>query len=623
MKEPFFKKFLALGILAALSQFAIAQNAGLTTNNAPVVTVTASDPSASEIGPDTGTFTVFRTGATSNSLTVFVRLGGTASNGVDYETISNTVTIPAGEPGARVTVTPIPDGLVEGNESVILSIVPSPLATILPQYQIGSPSSALVTIADGTVRTNVQPVVNIYATDPDATEIPDVPPGIEIAQQIDPAVFTVTRSGGTGLALVVYYRIGGTASNGVDYQTLPGTVTIPEGAVSALIEVDPIDDLLVEGTETVVLEIVPPVCAAIFPPPPDCYLVGRDNRAVAYIHDNEVTTNVPPEVNIFTPAEGATFTAPANILIAANARDVDDAVSTVEFFADDHSLGVRTNYPVANVLGPFVVYWTNVPVGAYTLTALATDARGASTRSAPVHVSVVETNRITNLPPIVTIEAIDAIAAEGTNFWYWPVCTAAGVWQTNVSPTSISGTNMLPRVNTATFKVRRTGETNADLIVSYAIGGTASNGVDYETLSGQVTIPAGQHAARITVVPIDDTIVEPIETVVLELQPQPSATADTPPPYLVGIPRRAAAIIVDNDSPRPPCMTTSDGLFCLCRPGTNGFCFRLEVSTNLVNWVPVCTNSVTDGAIHYVDPDATDSVIRFYRTSPAPCPPAD
>src|SRR5437660_4367410 len=103
MKEPFVKQCLALGILAALSQFAIAQNAGLTTNNAPVVTVTASDPSASEIGPDTGTFTVFRTGATSNSLTVFVRLGGTASNGVDYETISSTVTIPAGEPGARVT----------------------------------------------------------------------------------------------------------------------------------------------------------------------------------------------------------------------------------------------------------------------------------------------------------------------------------------------------------------------------------------------------------------------------------------------------------------------------------------------------------------------------------------
>src|SRR5258708_8533880 len=175
--------------------------------------------------------------------------------------------------------------------------MPSPLASI-PQYQIGSPSSAIVTIADGTVRTNLQPVVNIYATDPDATEIPDVPPGIEIAQQIDPAVFTVKRSGDTGLALVVYYHIGGTASNGVDYETLPGTVTIPGGAASALIEVDPIDDFLVEGTETVVLEIVPPVCAAIFPPPPDCYLVGRDSRAVAYIHDNDINTNPPPVVTI-------------------------------------------------------------------------------------------------------------------------------------------------------------------------------------------------------------------------------------------------------------------------------------------------------------------------------------
>src|SRR5205814_63849 len=125
-----------------------------------------------------------------------------------------------------------------------------------PQYQIGSPSSAIVTIADGNLRTNLQPVVNIYATDPNATEIPEVPPGIEMVQQIDPAVFTVTRSGDTGLALVVSYHIGGTASNGVDYETLSGTVTIPEGAVSALIEVDPIDDFLVEATETVILEIV-------------------------------------------------------------------------------------------------------------------------------------------------------------------------------------------------------------------------------------------------------------------------------------------------------------------------------------------------------------------------------
>jgi len=40
------------------------------------------------------------------------------------------------------------------------------------------------------------------------------------------ATITVTRTGGTGFSMVVYYSIGGTASNGKDYAALPGKVTI-------------------------------------------------------------------------------------------------------------------------------------------------------------------------------------------------------------------------------------------------------------------------------------------------------------------------------------------------------------------------------------------------------------
>ena len=60
----------------------------------------------------------------------------------------------------------------------------------------------------------------------------------------------------------------------------------------------------------------------------------------------------------------------------------------------------------------------------------------------------------------------------------------------------------------------------------------------------------------------------------------------------------------------------SDGLFHLCQPGTNGFCFRIEATSNLVDWVPVCTNIVTDAAIHFVDPDAISFGHRFYRVLP-------
>jgi hypothetical protein len=38
----------------------------------------------------------------------------------------------------------------------------------------------------------------------------------------------------------------------------------------------------------------------------------------------------------------------------------------------------------------------------------------------------------------------------------------------------------------------------------------------------------------------------------------------------------------------------------------------VEVSTNLVNWLPVWTNSLT-GAVNFSDPSSGDSTYRFYR----------
>ena len=67
------------------------------------------------------------------------------------------------------------------------------------------------------------------------------------------------------------------------------------------------------------------------------------------------------------------------------------------------------------------------------------------------------------------------------------------------------------------FRISRTGSTNDDLVVSYNISGTALNGVDYERLPGMVTIPAGETSAVVAVVPIDDDLIEPAETVNLAL----------------------------------------------------------------------------------------------------------
>ena len=54
--------------------------------------------------------------------------------------------------------------------------------------------------------------------------------------------------------------------------------------------------------------------------------------------------------------------------ISAADTDGYETIQTVEFFSGTTSLGIRTNLPVANPLGSFVLTWENVPDGQYTLT---------------------------------------------------------------------------------------------------------------------------------------------------------------------------------------------------------------------------------------------------------------
>jgi hypothetical protein len=86
-----------------------------------------------------------RTGATANDMMVHLIITGTATNGLDYANISNTVTIPAGQLSVFIPVLAADDFLVEGSQFVTLSIAPDEG----PTYQTSDlASQATVTIAD-------------------------------------------------------------------------------------------------------------------------------------------------------------------------------------------------------------------------------------------------------------------------------------------------------------------------------------------------------------------------------------------------------------------------------------------------------------------------------------------
>lgn len=63
------------------------------------------------------------------------------------------------------------------------------------------------------------------------------------------------------------------------------------------------------------------------------------------------------------------------------------------------------------------------------------------------------------------------------------------------------------------FTFCRTGDQTNPYVVNYTIGGTAVPGVDYQTLSGTVTIPAGQKCATVEVVPLPSGVPKPLKTI--------------------------------------------------------------------------------------------------------------
>ena len=89
------------------------------------VTIQASTPSADSIaveGCASGTVSLSIPTAQANDLDIDYVISGTATNGVDYETINTSITIPAGDTSATFNINPIVDGTVEGTETIVLTI---------------------------------------------------------------------------------------------------------------------------------------------------------------------------------------------------------------------------------------------------------------------------------------------------------------------------------------------------------------------------------------------------------------------------------------------------------------------------------------------------------------------
>ena len=503
--------------------------ANITDNDASIsvaVTQNAAEPATN------GIFTFTRVGATAGALTVNFVLTGTAATPADF-TVSNgagasaasttSITFNAGASTAVLNVVVVDDTIVEGTETVILTVGPG------TGYSITGTNPVTMNIVDN----DVPPVVSVSAK-------------TNGAEPSTNGSFTITRATNLVPSVPLNFTIGGTATRGTDYTlsldncsttlTPPNTLTIAASATTVTVTVCVIDDVAVDPNETVILTITAPTS-------PNDYSIGVPATQTVTIADDDgpVTVSIVATTQAAEPATNGLFTITRN---GGGALQLAQALAV--------------NIVVSGTATPGVDYQT--------ITTPVTILANQTTATIPVNV-IDDTSIEGNETVIVTIQP-SANYTVGS-----PSVATVNITDDDVA-ISVSIVANLPNAaepsTNGQFTVTRTSGSAAQNALPYTInlgiGGTATNGTDYQTIANTVTILANQTTATIDVTVIDDSVLEGNETVVL------TVLAGTG--YVVGAPSSATVTIADDEIGISVTRISdakeggSPGIFRVCRTGS-------------------------------------------------------
>jgi PKD repeat protein len=164
-----------------------------------------------------------------------------------------------------------------------------------------------------------------------------------------------------------------------------------------------------------------------------------------------------------------------------------------------------------------------------------------------------------------------------------------------------------------TATVTLTKPSTQTILVDYATaGGTATPGQDYVAAAGTLIFSPGQTQRTFVVTLLNDSQVEPAETLELEL----SGFVNVLP----GERMRATLSLLDDDSPLElvAAAYSPDSGFRLRVSGPAGGLVRLEASPDLRSWTELATLENPTGTVEFTDPASPGAAARFYRARRLP-----
>ncbi|MFC1748885.1 FG-GAP-like repeat-containing protein [Pseudomonadota bacterium] len=386
-----------------------------------------------------------------------------------------------------VTITGVNDGSSDGNQPYVIETAPSTSAD--PDYD------------------NIDPVdISVTNIDNDVPQEITIASNGSIDESTGTGTFTFSRAGEITAGLTINYTVSGTATGGDDYVALPGSVTIPVGSASVDINVVPTTNSVIEPDETVIVDIDSGAG----------YLIGTPSSATVTIVDDDTAGIIVNTVSTLTTEAGGT----ASFTVKLNSEPSDNV--TIAYSSDDSSEGLV--HPASLIFKGSNWY---IP---QTLTVVG-QVDGIVDTDVEYTVSAVgATSNDDNYSGLVGPEVTLTNQDDGSR------ATISLAVSESVVDEASSGS--------ASFVVSRTGVTTDSLNVFYTVLGSATSSADYIPIDNIVTIPAGESSVDINVFPVQDVLLEPIETVILNL----ANSSD----YVVANPASATVMITDDESPIPP-----------------------------------------------------------------------
>ena len=435
-----------------------------TDDDSYTASITANDAAATEAGTTTGQFTVDlgATNTTGSPIVVNFNIatgGSNATNITDYANIGTSVSIADGDQTGLITVTPVDDGLVEGPETVILTLDTGTGYTVATSPD----NTATVTISDN---------------DTAGVSIDDV----SVNEGDGTAIFTVTLNGALLLGTTVSYTTANSSAlAGFDYTAQTDDVTflplIPNQTRTITIDIN--EDVLVEGTETFFVNLTNATGFA---------QLGKD-QGIGTIVDND------------------------SYIATISATDADAAENPLN--TGTFTVGLNT----ANLTGsPMVINYTvgGTAVSGSDYIALAGSVSiGNGQESAFITLNPINDSEVeAGLETVIVSLASDTGYIVGA-----PSSATVNIASEDVAGISIDDVVVNENDATATFTVTLNANVPAGASVDYSTANnTATAGTDYTAESGTLTFLGLNNETQTIVVDIiEDAVAEGTESFFVDL----------------------------------------------------------------------------------------------------------